>query len=334
MPEDYTWRPLRADDAQRWESMIRGVAAWDRPTLESTAAEFAEVLGEIDLASDSLGVFRGEALVGYSLVRSGRGSGWYEIQGCVHGEHRGRGLGTRLLGWGRTRAARRCAAAGTAGELRVWCPEHNAAQKSLAERIGLRPTQWHLDVFSQLDQAPHIEAPELPEGFRVRVFEPGFDAKVREVHNRAFAGQEDGCFDADRWRREVTGKSGFLPELSFVVLDDRQAVVSYLLSFSLDDGDGEPACYLGYIGTPPETRGRGLCRALLAEHRGRARELGYTALCFSADESNPTKALDRFEHIGLWDPERDEVDRWVCYSGELPGDTTAPGMTEPPLESR
>ncbi|WP_231849913.1 GNAT family N-acetyltransferase [Saccharopolyspora erythraea] len=136
MPEDYTWRSPRAGDAGRGESMIRGVAVRDRPTLESTAADFAEALGETDLTSDGFGVFRGEALVGYSLLRSGRDGRWYEVQRCVHGEHRGRGLGTVLLGWGRAQAAQRRAVAGTAGELRVWCPDHSAARKSLGELPG------------------------------------------------------------------------------------------------------------------------------------------------------------------------------------------------------
>ncbi|MEY8038058.1 GNAT family N-acetyltransferase [Saccharopolyspora cebuensis] len=318
----YEWRPLRPEDAACWENLVYDFEADERPVAENSADQFVAVLAQevTDPELDTLGVFEGDDLIAYSMVRTGR---HYDVEGCVHPDFQRCGLGTRLLAWGCARAEERAAADGRPAELRVWSAENDEVLRGMLDGLGLRAFKWYYEIFSELARTPPLAPVPLQPGWRLGTYDPARDDEVRELHNRSFAGQhEDGDVDAERWRREFTGGADFLPELSLLAYDDADRVVSHLLSYAVrpeeeetwpDDKDFS----VGYIGTPPEHRGRSLYRALLAENDRLARELGYTGSTFSVDLANPTGALRLFERLGVCDPTRDDISCWVCYRKEL-----------------
>ncbi|GAA1288510.1 hypothetical protein GCM10009634_38580 [Saccharothrix xinjiangensis] len=317
---------MRAADAQAWADLMRAFPLRDRPVERADPADFAEELpGPDPSPDDAVGVFRGGDMVGYAVVRRPRaapGGDRHEVAGGVHPDHRGAGLGSRLLDWSLARAEE------LGPRVEVWCADHNAAQKKLLAARGLRPALTYHEVYSRLDRVPPLSPPPLPEGLVLRTYDRELDEDVREAHNDAFTGQhEDGHVDRDRWRRDFTGKSDFLPELSYAVLDGQGRVVAHLLSYAYDGsphGSGQRDLKVEYIGIRKGFRGRFLDRVLLAENDREARRRGYVGMAFSVDSANPSGALRVFQRIGVYDPERDDCTTWVRYDGEPPLPTRLP----------
>src|SRR3954471_22615995 len=102
LPEGLTSRPLRMDDAQ---AVYEVMARQEQADIGRVEIELADIVGDwqkpsFDVTASTVGVFDGEAMVGYAEVNaSGRGDA------AVHPAYRRRGIGTSLAGWmrGRTR---------------------------------------------------------------------------------------------------------------------------------------------------------------------------------------------------------------------------------------
>src|SRR3954453_11929094 len=102
LPRGLTSRPLTMDDARAVYEVMADQQQHDMGKIE---IELADIVGDwqkpsFDVTASTVGVFDGEAMVGYAEVNaSGRGDA------AVHPAYRRRGIGTSLAGWmrGRTR---------------------------------------------------------------------------------------------------------------------------------------------------------------------------------------------------------------------------------------
>ena len=100
LPEGLTSRPATADDADAIVELIAGSQLADDGAVEIGEHDIAVGFGRVgfDPALDSVLVVDGAHLVAWAEIYRGRG------EAEVRPSHRGRGIGTALLGWIERRA--------------------------------------------------------------------------------------------------------------------------------------------------------------------------------------------------------------------------------------
>lgn len=150
--------------------------------------------------------YGGDVLVGYAhLDQRGDAYGREVAELFVHPGHRGYGYGQALA----DAVARRAV-----GTLRYWAHGDHPAAARIAQRSGLRRARELLRMRAELD-ASAMGEPVLPEGVRLRTFEPGADEPaVVAVNARSFAWHpEQGGLTAEdlraSQREEWFDKDGF-----------------------------------------------------------------------------------------------------------------------------
>ncbi|BCJ26392.1 hypothetical protein Asera_05000 [Actinocatenispora sera] len=282
MPAELVTRPLTAADAAAVTALM---ADCERVDLGEAVIEEADIVGDwqrpsFDLTADTLAVLDGDRLVGYAEVYQGRRAEVY-----VHPDHRGRGIGTALLGWTRRRA--REVGSDLIGQT---VPERAVDAVNLLRRNGYTPlwTSWVLE----LPAGAVIPAAPLPAGYAIRPYRPGEERAVYRTIEDAFAEWPDRSPTGyEDWAAGVLGRPGFRPaQLLVVVHGDEIVGACHLL-----DTDGD--AWINQLAVRADQRGRGLARALLAEAFGAARTRGAQRAQLSTDSR--TGALDLYRHVGM-----------------------------------
>src|SRR5438270_4975754 len=161
-PPDFALRPVRPDDAE-------AVLALIGPELHFGLDDIRNEWRSVDLGRDTWAWEHGGRLAAFGILRS-RGEE-LSVDGFVHPDFRGRGLGTAILQATEGRARERGAWKLANG---ILATDHAAA--ALLEANGYRDVRHYFVMTIELDEAP--PAPEWPKGLEPRPFE-------RE-HARAF----------------------------------------------------------------------------------------------------------------------------------------------------
>jgi mycothiol synthase len=284
LPPGLTARPFTLDD------LDAAYAVYSRAEVEDSghlALEPEDIAGDwarpsFDLATDSIGVFAGERLVGAAEVTTGGA----RAEGAVLPGERGRGIGSWLAGWTEQRAT-------SLGSSRVGqvTPDGSLPQRLLTGRgYTLGHTSWVL---------------ELPAGREVprRPLAPGYGlatANTAELERAAYVVIQD-AFDEwegrvrasfQDWAATTVRRPGTGPWQLRVVEHDGVVVGA---SFTILDS--QHAGYVHQLAVERTHRGKGLAQALLADAFGRARERGATRSELSTDSR--TGALDLYLKVGM-----------------------------------
>ncbi|WP_199439047.1 GNAT family N-acetyltransferase [Umezawaea beigongshangensis] len=315
---ELTRRALSPADVPALTALMAAVEAVDRTGEHHSADDVADLLTdpELDLADGTVGVWDGDLLVAFGIVRTRRAATvehrvW--LRGAVHPRHRRAGMGTALL----DRLVR--SAALLHGRLHgdmplvldVTAAEHREDAIALVRRAGFTPQRWFFDMRTGL---PHPPAPVAePDGYRFVPYSRDRDEEVRLVRNAAFA-DHWGTADATPvgWAQHYTGGASFEPDLSPLALDAAGAVVGFVLSrhFEADTiARGVRELWIADVGTLRAHRGRGVASALLNRAMTDAFARGFRSAGLGVDATNPTGALGVYERAGF------TVDtRWVTHS--------------------
>ncbi|MBM6398890.1 GNAT family N-acetyltransferase [Phycicoccus sonneratiae] len=284
LPEGCTARPLaRADldaayhvysSAQLEDS---GVIALERADIEADWSR-----PSMDLARDTVGVLRGDRLVGAAEVAR-RGT---RAEAAVHPHARGRGVGAWLAAWTEDRS--REFGAVSMGQT---VPRGSAGQRLLEGRgYVLGHTSWVLE----LPPGSEIADRPLPQGYSLRTASSEGDrAAAHEVIETAFGEWSDRTGETyDEWAAGTVRRPGFEP-WNLRVVGHGDAVVG--ACFTVVD---ERACgFVDQVAVAREHRGRGLAQALLADGFRNAREHGAVTSELSTDSR--TGALDLYRKVGM-----------------------------------
>lgn len=306
-----TWRPLTTADLPAWAALLAAAEQVDRTGENYDADDLAEELADpnLDAAADTVAVFDGDRMIGYALVyctNPGKDRIMVHVDGCVHPEHRRRGLGRRLQEYGTGMAAgvRARRAPELPGELHVRCYESIPGLHALAKQAGLRPTRWFYDM--ERDLAEPITPVPIPAGLRLAGYQPEIDEQLRIAHNEAFA-DHWGSVDRDQtsWRQWFTGTRTFRPEETFLLWDDARdqpRIAGYLMSYEYEAdtaATGIREAWVGRVGTRPPYRGRGVASALLTHALSAYVQRGYLRAGLDVDSDNQHGALGLYQRIGF-----------------------------------
>jgi ribosomal protein S18 acetylase RimI-like enzyme len=310
-----SWRPATREDVPAWARLLDAMAAVDDPAERATAEDLA------DEFEGSWAAPERNSLVGVDAAGDLRAFGWVErrpgelralrvfLQGGVHPEWRGRGVGRALLGWQEARAWQLVDAAASELPVRVilHVEEHNVGHSRLAEAAGFQPVRY----FSDMRRPLSVPVPDrgLPAGLRLVPFDGSLDEAVRLAHNETFAdhwGSEPRL--PEDWRLWTTGHRNFRADWSFVVLDGEQ-VAGYVLNAAYPQDWGPQGYTEGWtslVGVRRAWRGRGLAPVLLTASMRAFRDAGMEYAGLGVDTENPTGALALYERLG-YEPGRRSV---------------------------
>lgn len=323
---ELTWRPLTLEDADGLTALVHAVEMADEAPDRTSGEQIREALAQPwrDLATDSLaGVDAGGAVRAYALVDVKPGDTRCVrafLDGAVHPQWRGRGLGRALLAWAEGRGRQLLAESGKdlPARLAVYVDADSRDRRRLYAAAGFSPIRWYTSMRRDL-AAPLPEPRPLAEGLRLVPWSPEIDDAVRLAHNEAFA---------DHWGSEphtpeswTHHGSHFVPAWSFAVVTGPDGttgapeVVAYLVSSRTEQDwpvRGYSFGYTDLLGVRPAYRGTGLAVALLRAAMEAYRQDGMEYACLSVDSANPSGAHELYDRLGY-----EAVHQTVLYTVEF-----------------
>lgn len=255
----------------------------DTPDPEGRRA-FAGVVGR-----------EGEAIVGYAhLSRHHKPDGaQWGLEVVIHPDHRGKGAEEALL-----RRAIEIVTEEDGGHVHWWVFQPADAHDDAAKNLGFRKGR---DLLHMKVRLPLGIDPRLPDGVRVRSFEPGRDEDDWiEVNNRAFAHHpEQGAWDRDTLDRRMA-EDWFDPEGFLLATDDAGKVIGFCWT-KINPSCGE----IYVIGVDPSQHGSGLGKALAIAGLDHLAKTGLETGCLYVDSSEAAP-VKLYEKLGF---EIDHFDR-------------------------
>lgn len=305
--------PLTLDDVPRATALLQAVEEVERhgePVQEQGVRERFTAPG-LDLARDTVAlrsdgelIACGSVDVATSLDRDGRAR--CNLMAAVHPEHRGRGLGGRILERLEQRA------------LELAAQRHPEAPAVLRAEGGRDPREGQQDLREGgADVRPLLEGrgyerarswrvmvrpvpgepiavPQI-EGVALRAPEPAEAEAVRLAHVAAFADHWGSApISPERWQTFWTSHTA-RRELSTVAADAAGRILAYALT--TEDTPGE--LHIALVGTRPEARGRGLARAVIARTVDAAAGAQLRSATLEVDAESLTGATRLYEGLGF-----------------------------------
>ena len=317
---DRTMRPLETADFARLavlQNAVNSAAGWHMVT---SGEELEDEISApyVSLPADGRCIEADGVLVGYVhtyMVDSTERELRCHVFGGVHPDHRRRGHGTALLGWGVARALEQLGSnpLGLPTAVRVESMAGDSATEALLASHGFVPVRWFNDLRLALTAAPHL-AP--PAGVTVAPWDPGRGEELRTVKNDAFRDHWGSTPTSIEGWAQMTGGFGARPDLSFMALEGDR-IVGLLLSHRYPDDDAVIGGRYGWvdkIATLRSHRGRGIATALLGAAIGAYAREGLTHAALNVDTGNPTGAFGLYTRLGF-EPFRGAVTHELTRAG-------------------
>lgn len=280
---DLTTAPLVPGDAEEVAHVWRACELHDDGEAMASADDFVAVCKRpsMDLGRYTIGVRDGGALVAVGLLLG-------ESTAFVHvlPAHRGRGIGSRLLGW-----TEQAGLAAGHTRSRQTLSENEHAGRALLEAAGYERSweDWNFDI--ELEREP--DPPALPPGYELRDFVSGRDElDCHRVIDEAFGEWPEAEATAfEDWAAETLGRPGFVPaHIGTTVQGDQIVGVAVLI----EDQDGS---WVEQLAVHREHRGQGLARALLMHAFATTWRSGRRHCGLSTDSRTGARGL--YEHVGM-----------------------------------
>jgi mycothiol synthase len=274
-------------------------SSWDRPDLDRSADL---VVAELD-----------GRVVGYLEVDGRPPWNSFRLDGYVHPDATGRGLGTELLERGEARA-RELALRGTPGDRvvafhGVW---HGAAGARLLGQRGFTPSRvfWRMRI--EMESPPRT--PEWPDGITVRPARQGEEAAIHAASEEAFADHwEHRPSTLHRWLHDQRAHPGYDPSLWFVGVDGEQ--IAGLVLCRRFDSEEPDAAYIEDVSVRRPWRRRGLALALLLHAFGELHRQGIKKAVLDVDAESAMGAPRLYERAGMQVQRRIDVFGKVLVAG-------------------
>jgi GNAT superfamily N-acetyltransferase len=282
------------------------VVAYERSLYGASTYSLGDLEAEweaLDLARDALVLLDGERVVAYGSLED-RGELW-RVDGYVHPEEQGRGLGSELVAALEANAASR-----GARYIQNGVAEPDAGGHRLLGRLGYRSVRVFRELRIDLDTA--LEPPEWPDGLVPGDFDANRDAVgFHAAEQEAFADHwEFRPRDLARWRELHIETDGFDPSLWRVVRAGEEIVAG-----AIAEADRYGGGWISVLFTRRPWRAQGVGRALLRDAFRKFRDRGETSIGLSVDAENTTGAFRLYENAGMR-----PVLGWVMHEKDLGGE--------------
>lgn len=291
------WTSITPDDTTAWSELTAALAAADDTDETYSAADLAEELQEhnFDPARDSWAVWDGPIMVAFGQLRvAGVTQDGYvraSLDGGVHPDYRGRGVGRRLLDLMEPRALALAierhpgqpVGLGGSGQTQ------GSSARRLFEHRGYQPMRYFTSMRIDL-QAARIDHPAVP----VTPYSAERAEPLRQAHNEAFSTHWGSTGHSPQEWQEFVGSRAFRPSTTVLALDG-DVVQGYTGTAQWEEGE----LYVAIVGTRVAARGRGLARACLQESLRLAQGGGYRSATLHVDSQNPTGAGRLYESVGF-----------------------------------
>lgn len=257
-------------------------------------AELRDEWDDLDLNSDAwIVVAPDDAIVGYAYIRDRRHIR-LDVEGYVHPEHVGRGIGTTLVRLSEERAREHVplAAPNARVVLHNWINARNADACKMLEHEGYTPARYFFQMEAELNETP--PSPEWPENIHVRPFVLGEDEPIfYETMEEAMADHWGHVpISLEEWKKRQMG-STFDPSLWFLAVENGEAAGGVLCSVS--EGTG----WVDTLAVRAPWRRRGLGMALLNHAAGEFHRRGLNRMALGVDTASPTGATRLYERAGM-----------------------------------
>ena len=326
LPNDLgvVWRPLQPADSVRLFDLIVAAEVADQAPYRTSLEEVEEFFdGEWkDFDTDSLvGIDQSGQFVVYGLIEMPPGDTTTiraYLSGAVHPDSRGVGLGTAAVNWLKAVAAFRLSRLETTANGRIAAVLENNApgHGELFAAAGFTPRRFYHSLRRAIvgPAAGPLPQIDLGDGLELRPFSTGLDEPVRLAHNDSFR---------DHWGSEpktaqdwAQGRSPFMPEWSFVVVDtaasaelatelgcaDGPVVAGYIMVSKYEQDwvvSGYSSGYIDTLGVRRHYRGRGIASKLLVTVMTKLGEQGIEAVELDVDSANPSGAFGMYTNLGF-----------------------------------
>ena len=291
------WGPLTEADVADWTRLANLLAEVDRTGEAYQPEDLAEELHEpgVDPEQDLIAVRVGGVLAGYGQLRvgttpvDGRVTAW--LDGDVHPDYRGRGIGAQLMERLEVRAAVLAAERVPGHEvfLRVSGRLEGCPVRPMLERRGYQIVRYYHDMERQLSD------PLPPSALPVSRYRPELAEPTRLAHNDAFSTHWGSAPRSVEAWQELVGSRNFQPQLSFVALAEDGSVSAYVLVRQWVEGEA----WVTLVGTRQQARGQGLARACLTASLRACAGQGYRTAALGVDSANGQGAGALYSSLGF-----------------------------------
>jgi mycothiol synthase len=300
------WRAITTEDAVEWARLLLAVEESNGTEDIVGAEDLVEDLRDpyVDAKRGTIAAFSHGSMIAYAGLRASASvNSRHEmgLVGAVHPDHRGRGLGTRLLAWAEQAAPPLHQERYPGYPLAMFAtiPASEGDSLALFSATGYQQVRWlH---FMSRDLTNDVADTPLPEGTRVAGYATDLSETARQVRDEAFRDHWGSIqTTAESWEHFV-GHERFRPAFSFLAyLGDEP--VGVLIAQEYDafrQATGCRECYIDTVGVTRQARGRGIASALIRHSLSAAQADGCTVATLYADADSPTGASTLFDHAGF-----------------------------------
>jgi mycothiol synthase len=286
LPPEFTSRRVQPADAEAVLELIDAVQERLGVGIDFTLDDIRSEWRHVDVERDLWAWDRDDRLAAFAILRTRAHE--LSVNGFVHPNFLGRGLGTAIL---RVTEARACERG--ARKLRNGILAADRAAAALLEAHGYRDVRHYFQMTIEMDEPP--PEPRWPEGLEPRPFEI--------EHARAFHAADDEAFADERgyvsqpFQEFVTrwvDHPRFDPTLWTAVWDGEEIAATLMA-----DWKRFGAGWIAAVSVRRPWRRRGLGLALLLRAFGQLYERGERRVSLSVDIENPTGATRLYERAGM-----------------------------------
>ncbi len=253
-------------------------------------------------------------IVGYADVTNSYGHAILNMDGNVHPDFKGRGIGTTLLRAVEKRARQRMSLVepDVRVVIKTTLNKNDHDGNDLHQNEGYQPLHYHWRMEIVLKDPP--TEPKFPAGIELRPFIKGqHDVAVWQAQNEAFRDHPGSHeWTLEEWRRERLEDPESDPSL-WVIAWEGEEIAGFALN-RYRTGIG----WIRMLGVRRPWRKRGLGEALLFHSFGEFYRRGMKTIGLGVNAHNPTGATRLYQKVGMY-----AASGHVTYEKELrPGRET------------